>query len=251
MPRYKLTIEYDGRPFCGWQAQPGFPTVEQAIEDACFKMTGVRSSIEGAGRTDSGVHALGQVAHVDLPRGYPHHQITGALNYFMNDMGVVILAAEEVDDQFHARFSATGRQYVYRIINRRSPLTVDAGRAWHVINPLNLDSMKEAAELLLGTHDFTSFRSIKCQAKCPVRTLDLLTIEKKDEQQRGLIEFNVRSRAFLHNQVRIIVGTLKLVGEGRWTVADVGRALNAEDRTRGGPTAPPDGLYFKQVFYGG
>ncbi len=250
MPRYKLTIEYDGRPFHGWQSQPGVPTVEQAIEDACFKMTGVRGSIEGSGRTDAGVHALGQVAHVDLPRAYPAHQITGALNHYLEGKSVFVLSAEEIDDHFHARFSATGRQYVYRIINRRSPLALELGRAWHIIKPLNLEAMREAANLLLGTHDFTSFRSIRCQAKCPIRTLELISIEQKDEQQRGLIEINVRSRAFLHNQVRIMVGTLKLVGQGHWTVADVECALAAQDRTRGGPTAPPDGLYFKQVFYG-
>lgn len=249
MPRYKLIIEYDGRPFHGWQAQPGLPTVEQAIEDACFKMTGIRPAIEGSGRTDAGVHALGQVAHVDLPQAYPLHQITGALNHFLNARGVSILAAEKADDRFHARFSAIGRQYIYRIINRRSPLTFEIGRAWHVINALDLHKMQEAAKLLLGHHDFTSFRSIKCQAKSPVRTLELLSIEKRDDLQTGLIEINVKSKAFLHNQVRIIVGTLKLVGEGRWTVKDVKEALEAQDRTRGGPTAPPDGLYFKQVFY--
>jgi tRNA pseudouridine38-40 synthase len=186
---------------------------------------------------------------MDLPRAYPLHHITGALNHYLEGQGVIILSAEAVDEEFHARFSATGRQYLYRILNRRSPPTLEKGRVWHVIKPLDLGAMREAAQVLVGAHDFTSFRSIKCQAKNPARTLDLLTLERRDDLQKGLIDVHVQSKAFLHNQVRILVGTLKLVGEGRWTVEDVKHALEAKDRTRGGPTAPPEGLYFKQVFY--
>lgn len=249
MPRYKILIEYDGRPFYGWQIQSGFPTVQKAIQEACFRMTGHLVDIEGAGRTDTGVHAMGQVAHFDLPKSFSAYQIVGGFNHYLDGSGVSILQAEEVEETFHARFSAKSRQYVYRILNRRSPLTFEEGRAWHVIPPLDLDAMKDAAKLLVGTHDFTTFRSTECQAKNPVRTIDDISIYDRGKQQEGLIEIYVTSRAFLHNQVRIIVGSLKLVGQGKWSLNDLQQALDSKDRTKGGPTAPPVGLYFKKVTY--
>lgn len=247
--RYKLVIEYDGRPFHGWQLQPGLPTVEETIHEAVFRMTGCRVSIEGAGRTDTGVHALGQVAHIDLDRDFTPYQLVGGLNYHLDQSGISILSVEPVDHSFHARFSAIGRRYVYRIINRRAPLTFEEGRAWHVIKPLDVEKMRQGAALLIGTHDFSTFRSTECQAKNPVRTLDEIHIQSREDQQPGLIEIHVKSRAFLHNQVRIIVGTLTLVGQGKWTLEDLQAALEAKDRTKGGPTAPAEGLYFKEVIY--
>lgn len=245
MPRYKLTVEYDGRFFSGWQSQPNVITVQDTLQAAFSKLCGVPIIVIGSGRTDSGVHALGQVAHVDLPKAYPVDQITGAINYFMKNKGAVLLKAELVDDTFHARFSATARQYTYKIMNRPMPLTLDDGRYWHIKKELDLEAMKEAADLLVGHHDFNTFRSIRCQATLTMRTIDFLTIEKIE----NIIYLKIQSKAFLHNQVRIIMGTLKLVGEGRWRVQDVKDALLAKDRTRGGPTAPPEGLYFTKVFY--
>lgn len=245
MPRYKLTIEYDGRFFNGWQSQPNVITVQDTLQAAFSKLCGEPIIVIGSGRTDSGVHALGQVAHVDLPKAYPVEQITGAINYFMKNKGAVLLAAELVDDTFHARFSATARQYTYQIMNRPMPLALDDGRYWHIKKELDLEAMKEAAALLVGHHDFNTFRSIRCQATLTMRTIDFLTIEKID----NIIFLKIQSKAFLHNQVRIIMGTLKLVGEGKWCVQDVKDALLAKDRTRGGPTAPAEGLYFTKVFY--
>lgn len=245
MPRYKLTIEYDGCSFHGWQSQPDANTVQDALQAAFLKLTGESLCVIGSGRTDAGVHALGQVAHVDLPKAYPTNQITGAINYFLKDRGVVLLNAEEVDFDFHARFSAKARQYTYKIMNRPMPLTLDEGRYWHIKKELDLNLMREAASHLVGHHDFNTFRSIRCQATLTMRTVDFLTLEKID----NVILIKIQSKAFLHNQVRIIVGTLKLVGEGKWTVQDVKEALQAKDRIRGGPTAPPEGLYFTKVFY--
>lgn len=245
MPRYKLTIEYDGRAFHGWQIQDGYVTVQEAIQQAFSKLTKETVDIIGAGRTDAGVHALGQVAHVDLSRGYTPQEITGALNYYLKDKGVVILKAEEVDETFHARFSATARQYVYKIINRQMPLTLDVGRAWHIRYPLNVEAMKEAASYLLGHHDFSTFRSLQCQATLVERTVKLLTVDQHDDW----ILIHIQSKAFLRNQVRIIVGTLKLVGEEKWSPLQVKEALEARDRTKAGPTAPPEGLYFAKVCY--
>lgn len=245
MPRYKLTIEYDGRFFRGWQVQDGYLTVQGAIQQALLKLTKESISIVGAGRTDSGVHALGQVAHVDLPRAYTRREITGALNFYLKDQNVVILEAEEVDDTFHARFSATSRQYIYKIINREMPLTLDMGRAWLIRSPLNVEAMKEAASYLVGHHDFSTFRSLQCDATLVERTVKVLSVE----QQGEWISIHIHSKAFLRNQVRIIVGTLKLVGDGKWSPLQVKQALEARDRTQAGPTAPPEGLYFSKVLY--
>jgi len=245
MPRYKLTIEYDGRFFNGWQSQPDAKTVQDTLQAAFLKLCKEPVSVIGSGRTDAGVHALGQVAHVDLPKAYPTEQITGAINYFLKHKGAVLLKAEEIDYNFHARFSATARQYTYKIMNRPMRLTLDEGFYWHIKKELDIEAMQQATSLLVGHHDFNTFRSNRCQATLTMRTVDFLTVEKID----NIIHIKIQSKAFLHNQVRIIVGTLKLVGEGKWTVQDVKEALHAKDRTQGGPTAPPEGLYFTKVFY--
>lgn len=245
MPRYKLTIEYDGRPFCGWQLQPQVPTVQGMIQRAVKKFSGLDLLVEGAGRTDTGVHATGQVAHVDLPRHDTPYRVQRGLNFFLDECGISIVNVEEVDQSFHARFSAQRRQYIYRIMNRRAPLTFERGLAWHVSRPLDVRKMAEGAAMLVGVHDFTSFRSINCQAPNPVRKLDRFDLEEDGCEIRGTIE----SKAFLHNQVRIMMGTLKMIGEGRWTLQDLENALKAKDRTKGGVTAPPDGLYFSKIFY--
>lgn len=245
MPRYKLVIEYDGRPFCGWQFQPQVPTVQKALQQAVKSFSGLDCIVEGSGRTDAGVHAIGQVAHVDLQRPDFPYRIRNGLNFFLRDSGAAVVEVEEVDSRFHARFSAKRRQYIYRIINRSAPLTFDKGLAWHVPKQLNVGQMLQGAKMLVGLHDFTSFRSIHCQASNPVRYLDRFDLEHEGQEIRATIE----SRAFLHNQVRIMIGTLKMIGEGRWTLQDLQNALDAKDRTQGGVTAPPDGLYFSKVFY--
>ncbi|WP_010300217.1 tRNA pseudouridine(38-40) synthase TruA [Candidatus Odyssella thessalonicensis] len=245
MPRYKLIIEYDGRPFCGWQLQPQVPTVQGMLQQAVKKFSGYDLLVEGSGRTDTGVHAKGQVAHVDLPRPDAPYRVLKGLNFFLQESGIAIVAVEEVDESFHARFSAKRRQYIYRIINRRAPLTFEQGLAWHVNKPLDVEKMMAGAALLVGVHDFTTFRSINCQAPNPVRRLDRFELIQQGEEILATIE----SRAFLHNQVRIMMGSLKMIGEGRWTLKDLQEALLARDRTRGGVTAPPDGLYFSRIFY--
>jgi tRNA pseudouridine38-40 synthase len=245
MPRYKLTLEYDGRPFCGWQVQKDLPTVQGFLQRAVKQFSGLDRCVEGAGRTDAGVHAIGQVAHVDLDHLYDVYRLQKGLNFFLRGSGIAVLQVEDVDPPFHARFSATRRQYMYRILNRRAPLTVDKGLAWHVPRPLDRDQMRAGAQLLVGVHDFTSFRSIRCQAANPVRCLDRFDVEQQGDEIKATVE----SRGFLHNQVRIMIGSLKMVGEGYWTLDDLKRALDAKDRTKGGITAPPDGLYFSRVFY--
>ncbi|AIK97297.1 tRNA pseudouridine(38-40) synthase TruA [Candidatus Odyssella acanthamoebae] len=245
MPRYKLTIEYDGRPFCGWQLQPQVPTVQGFLQHAIKKFSGLDVVVEGAGRTDAGVHALGQVAHVDLSRQDTPYRVQRGLNFFLDECGISVVDVEEVDPTFHARFSAKRRQYVYRIINRRAPLAVEKGLAWQVPMLLDVEKMVKGASMLVGVHDFTSFRSINCQAPNPIRLLDRFDLEQNGPEITGIIE----SRAFLHNQVRIMMGTLKMIGEGRWTLKDLQNALEAKDRTQGGVTAPPHGLYFSKVFY--
>jgi tRNA pseudouridine38-40 synthase len=245
MPRYKLTIEYDGRPFCGWQLQPQVPTVQGFLQRAVKKFSGLDVVVEGAGRTDAGVHALGQVAHIDLSRPDTPYRVQRGLNFFLDDCGISVVDVEEVDPNFHARFSAKRRQYIYRIINRRAPLAVEKGLAWQVPTLLDVEKMAQGASMLVGVHDFTSFRSINCQAPNPIRLLDRFDLEQNGHEIKGIIE----SRAFLHNQVRIMMGTLKMIGEGRWTLKDLQQALKAKDRTQGGVTAPPHGLYFSKVFY--
>lgn len=247
MLRYRLLIEYDGMAFSGWQAQANGPSVQNALQDAVLALCGIETEVAGAGRTDAGVHARGQVAHVDLPRDYDPHVVMNALNAHLRnaDKPVVVVEAGRAPNGFHARFSATRRHYLYRILNRRGPLALERERAWHVIAPLDVAVMNEAASALLGRHDFTSFRAAACQAKSPIKTLDHLSIAREGEE----ILIRANARSFLHNQVRAMVGTLKLVGEGRWTRTDVETALAARDRQAAGPNAPPEGLYLMQVDY--
>ncbi len=245
MPRYKLTIEYDGAPFVGWQRQGIGFSVQQALEEAIQAFSGEAVTIGGAGRTDAGVHASGQVAHVDLARDWPEERVREAVNAHLRPHPIAILDARLAPPRFDARFSAIGRRYRYRIVNRRAPLALDQGRAWHVKAPLDLEGMAAAAERLVGHHDFTTFRSAHCQAKSPMRTLDSLTIHRDGE----VVTVDTGARSFLHNQVRSMVGTLALVGQGRWTVDDVTAALEARDRTRCGPVAPAGGLCLVAVLY--
>jgi len=245
MPRYKLTIEYDGSPFLGWQVQDGGLTVAGVLEDAVEKLSGTRTKVSGAGRTDAGVHALGQVAHIDLSKDWETDTIRDGLNAHLRPHPVAVLSAEKVTEDFDARFSATKRHYLYRIRNRRADLALERNRVWRVARPLDEKKMQEAAQYLVGNHDFTTFRSTECQAKSPVKTLDVLNVTR--DGQEVLIETSARS--FLHNQVRSIAGSLEQVGEGRWTPADMKRALEARDRSACGPVAPPDGLYLVRVDY--
>ena len=247
MPRYRLDIEYDGGRYAGWQRQAGQASVQGAIEQAIFVFTGEEVTLRGAGRTDAGVHALGQVAHVDLTRDWPPDTVRDAINAHMGVAGetVAIVDAEKAVDDFDARFWATGRHYLYRIVNRRARLALEAGRAWWVPKPLDHEAMHEAAQTLIGRHDFTTFRSVQCQAKSPVKTLDRLDVTRAGE----VIEVRASARSFLHNQVRSMVGTLKRAGEGAWTADDVRQALEAADRSRCGQVAPPDGLYLMSVDY--
>jgi tRNA pseudouridine38-40 synthase len=245
MPRYKLTIEYDGRGLVGWQRQDNGPSVQQAIEEAIVKFCGETVRVHAAGRTDAGVHALGQVAHVDLVREFEADTVRDAVNFHLKPAAISVLAAALVPDEFHARLSARSRAYLYRIVNRRAPLALDAGRAWHIMNALDAEAMGRAAQCLVGRHDFTTFRASLCQAKSPVKTLDVLGVVRQGEEVR----VTARARSFLHHQVRNMVGTLVLVGEGKWTQSDVAAALEARDRSRGGPTAPACGLYLTEVVY--
>jgi tRNA pseudouridine38-40 synthase len=245
MPRYKLTIEYDGGPFRGWQRQSAGDSVQHALEDAVRGFCGEDVQVIAAGRTDAGVHASGQVAHVDLSRLVTPETLRNALNYHLRPRPVTVLAAAVVADDFHARFSAKARHYLYRIVNRRAPLALEAGRAWQVPAALDVEIMQEAAQRLIGRHDFTSFRSALCQAKSPVKTLDRLTIRRLGDR----IEITALARSFLHHQVRNMVGTLKLVGEGRFPVSHVEAVLAARDRAAAGPTAPACGLYLMRVDY--
>ena len=247
MPRYRLDIEYDGGRYAGWQRQAGQASVQGAIEQAIFVFTGEEVTLRGAGRTDAGVHALGQVAHVDLTRDWPPDTVRDAINAHMGMAGetVAIVDAEKAVDDFDARFWATGRHYLYRIVNRRPRLALETGRAWWVPKPLDHEAMHEAAQTLIGRHDFTTFRSVQCQAKSPVKTLDRLDVTRAGE----VIEVRASARSFLHNQVRSMVGTLKRAGEGAWTADDVRQALEAADRSRCGQVAPPDGLYLMSVDY--
>jgi tRNA pseudouridine38-40 synthase len=245
MARFKLTIEYDGAPFVGWQRQANGPSVQEALEDAVYAFCQERTTVHGAGRTDTGVHALGQVAHIDIDKPVKAEKVADALNFHLKPTPVAVLWAEQVDDDFHARFSATGRRYLYRIVNRRAPLALDRGRAWFVPQPLDVAGMHNAAQHLVGHHDFTSFRASECQAASPVKTLDRLEVRAEGEN----IYIEAAARSFLHHQVRNMVGTLKLVGEGKWTAAEVAGALAARDRAAAGPTAPAEGLYLTAVRY--
>jgi tRNA pseudouridine38-40 synthase len=245
MPRYKLTLEYDGAPFVGWQRQTNGRSVQQAIEEALARLANEEPTIRGAGRTDAGVHALGQVAHFDLVREWTGDKLRDGLNAHLRPEPVAILLAEPVADGFDARYSAIRRYYSYRILMRRAPPVIDRGRVWHFGKRLDAGAMHSAAQKLIGTHDFTTFRSTECQAKSPVRTLDVLSVSERGDEL--LVEATARS--FLHNQVRSLVGSLKLVGEGKWTAADLEAALEARDRTASGPVAPSEGLYLMRVDY--
>lgn len=247
MPRYRLTIEYDGTPYAGWQRQENGASVQAAVEQAILAFCGEDVRIRGAGRTDAGVHALGQVAHLDLDKDWPADTVRDALNAHLVKAGesVVILATSRADDDFDARFSATARHYLYRIVNRRAPLAIEKHRAWWVPRSLDHEAMHAAAQVLVGRHDFTTFRSVQCQAKSPVKTLDRLDVARHGET----VEIRAAARSFLHNQVRSLAGTLKQVGEGRWSANDVKTALEARDRSACGPVAPPDGLYLLRVDY--
>ena len=245
MTRWKLIVEYDGAPFVGWQRQDNGPSVQAALEDAVFAFCGERVVAQGAGRTDAGVHAAGQVAHVDIARESSADTVRDALNFHLKPAPVAVLTAVAVGEDFHARFSAIGRAYRYRIVNRRAPLALELGRAWHLVQPLDAARMHEAAQLLVGNHDFTSFRSSICQAPSPVKTLDRLDVLRHGDA----IEIVAEARSFLHHQVRNMAGTLKLVGEGKWQPRDVAAALAARDRAKAGPTAPPEGLCLERVVY--
>ncbi|MBL6958334.1 MAG: tRNA pseudouridine(38-40) synthase TruA [Rhodospirillales bacterium] len=245
MTRFKLTIEYDGGPFVGWQRQENGLGVQQVMEQAIAAFSGETVTLHGAGRTDTGVHALGQVAHIDLAGDHAADTVQNAINFHMKPAPVAVLSAEVVPPDFEARFDAKERAYLYRITNRRSPLALDKGRSWRVPQALDAGAMHEAAQGLIGRHDFSTFRAATCQAKSPLKTLDQLAVSRDGET----ISITARARSFMHHQVRNMVGTLKLVGEGKWTAADVKTALEACDRTKGGPTAPPDGLYLVEVVY--
>ncbi|HEX4408188.1 MAG TPA: tRNA pseudouridine(38-40) synthase TruA [Xanthobacteraceae bacterium] len=245
MPRYKLTIEYDGTPYVGWQMQDTSATVQGVLTDAIAAFTGERVTVYGAGRTDTGVHALGQVAHIDLSKGWDTDNVRDAANFHLRPQPVAVLTAEKVADDFDARFSAVKRHYLYRIANRRPDLTLDLGRTWRVPRPLNAEAMHAAAQQLLGKHDFTTFRSTECQAKSPVKTLDRLDVTRDGDNLR----ITVSARSFLQHQVRSIVGSLVHVGEGKWSEADLVKARDARDRTACGQVAPPHGLYLVRVDY--
>jgi tRNA pseudouridine38-40 synthase len=245
MQRYKLTIEYDGTHFHGWQRQDGLPTVQAEVEKAISALSGEEKTIHCSGRTDAGVHALGQVAHVDLARRFEPFELRNGLNHFLRDSGVVVCYVEIVSEDFHARFSSKKRRYHYRILNRPFPLALQKERAWHVVKPLDAVKMQEAANHLIGCHDFSTFRAAECQGMSPVKTLEKLDVNRDGEQ----INITAVSKSFLHHQVRNMVGTLKLVGEGKWQPGDVKQALEARDRRAGGPTAPAHGLYFVCVDY--
>jgi tRNA pseudouridine38-40 synthase len=245
MPRYKLTIEYDGAPFCGWQIQADQVTVQGVLTKAVEALSGDKTLVQGAGRTDAGVHARAQVAHVDLTKEWETDTVRDGLNAHLRPHPVAILVAERVTDDFNARMSAVKRHYLYRIINRRADLSLDRGHAWRVARPLDVAAMQAAAQRLVGKHDFTTFRSTECQAKSPVKTLDRLDVERDGDA----VNVRASARSFLHNQVRSMVGSLVYVGEGKWSVEDLSRALEARDRTACGLVAPPDGLYLMKVDY--
>jgi tRNA pseudouridine38-40 synthase len=246
MPRYRVTIEYDGTPFVGWQIQAEGASVQGSLKDAILAFSGESVTVRGAGRTDSGVHALGQVAHFALSKEWPPDRIREALNYFLKPKPAVVLECALVADDFDARFSATARHYLYRILSRRAPPALNKNRVWWIPRPLDFEAMREAARVLEGTHDFTTFRASQCQAKSPIRTLDHLGVAMEGNE----IRITASARSFLHNQVRSMVGSLKLVGEGKWTVGDLKAALEARDRTACGTVAPAPGLYLVAVDYG-
>ena len=245
MPRYKLTLEYDGASFAGWQRQEGAPSIQQVLEEAAQALDGAPVQVIGAGRTDAGVHALGQVAHLDLQKELRADKVRDALNAHLRPHPVAVLEAEDAAADFHARFDATGRSYLYRILNRRPDLALDRGRAWRVPQKLDHAAMHEAAQALVGRHDFTTFRDSQCQADTPVKTLDSISVTRSGEE----VAIHTTARSFLHRQVRSMVGSLVEVGRRKEGVRWIGEILNAADRTLCGPVAPPDGLYLASVSY--
>ncbi len=245
MPRYRLTLEYDGGPYRGFQAQADLPSVQGAVEAAVLGFSGEAVRIHAAGRTDTGVHATGQVIHLDLTRDWKPEVVMNALNAHLVPQPIAVLDAQVVADDWHARFSAKGRRYQYRILNRPAPPALDRGKVWHVKKPLDAQAMHDAAQALVGHHDFTTFRDMQCQAKSPLKTLDTAAVRREGDMV--LLEF--ASRSFLHRQVRSMAGSIVEVGIGRWTAADLAAALEARDRRACGPVAPADGLYFTGVRY--
>lgn len=245
MPRYKLTIEYDGRLYAGWQRQANAPSVQQALEEAFFRFCGEELVVHAAGRTDAGVHARGQIGHVTLSRARSTNEIREAVNAHLVHEGVAVLLVEEIDELFDARFSAIKRHYLYRIMNRRAPVTLERGLVWHVKRKLDVTAMHEAAQCLVGKHDFTTFRDAQCQANSPIRTLERISVTRSADE----IHVEVSALSFLHRQVRSIVGSLEHVGSGKWSKDELRQALEAKDRARCGMVAPPDGLYLMQVDY--
>jgi tRNA pseudouridine38-40 synthase len=245
MSRFALTIEYDGTPYWGWQRQKGGPTIQQAIEEAITKITGEKAGVHGAGRTDTGVHALAMHAHVDIVRPFDPARLMPAINAHLRPQPIAITHCQRVADDWHARFTCLGRSYEYRIANRRPPLALEQGKVWRIARPLDADAMHEAAQLLVGAHDFTTFRSAHCQSASPLKSLDRLDVRRVADHI--IIEANARS--FLHHQVRSMVGCLSFVGSGKWSNADLQAALDARDRKALAMNAPPDGLYFTGAVY--
>jgi tRNA pseudouridine38-40 synthase len=245
MTRFRLTIEYDGRPFFGFQRQPHDPSVQAAIEAAANAITLEKLTLHAAGRTDTGVHARAMVAHLDVERTITPFRLMEGINAKLRPQPVSILACEIVPDDWHARFSCTGRRYIYRIVNRRAPLALDAGRAWRILPPLDADAMHDAAQILVGHHDFTTFRSAHCQSPSPIKTLEKLNVSRRGNE----IEVEAAARSFLHHQVRSMVGCLAMVGRGQWSAEQLRVALKARDRAELGFNAPPDGLYFVEATY--
>jgi len=243
--RWKLILEWDGAPFMGWQRQDHGPSVQASVERAAFQMTGETVTAHAAGRTDAGVHALAMAVHIDLAREVTEHRLREGLNALLRPDPVAVLRVERQADDWHARFSCVGRRYLYRIANRRAPLTLDAGKAWRIGPHLDVGAMREGASYLVGRHDFTTFRSVHCQADSPVKTLDVLSVEREDEE----IHIRAEARSFLHHQVRSMTGCLAMVGLGRWEPEDMRKALEAKDRAALGLNAPPDGLYFVEAVY--
>ena len=245
MTRWKLTLEWDGAPFMGWQRQDHGPSVQASLERAVLAMTGEPATAHAAGRTDAGVHALAMAVHVDIAKPLTEHRIREGLNALLRPDPVAVLRAEVVADDWHARFSCIGRRYLYRIANRRAPLTLDAGKMWRIGPELDVGAMREGASYLVGKHDFTTFRSVHCQSDSPVKSLDVLSVEREDEE----IHIRAEARSFLHHQVRSMTGCLALVGLGRWQPEDIAKALAAKDRAALGLNAPPEGLYFVEALY--
>ncbi|MEY2943884.1 MAG: hypothetical protein RLY97_1898 [Pseudomonadota bacterium] len=245
MTRFALTLEYDGGPFVGLQRQPNGPSIQQAVEDAAYAITGEAVTMHAAGRTDAGVHAMAMRAHMDVAKVISPFKLLGALNAHLRPAPIAVTGCEVVADDWHARYSCVGRRYIYRIIDRRAPLALEAGRAWHIVAQLDVEAMQRAAQSLIGLHDFTTFRSAHCQSASPIKTLDRLDVRRED----GVVVIEAAARSFLHHQVRSMVGCLALVGLGRWDEAQIGVALAARDRTELGLNAPPQGLYFVRADY--